>query len=126
VLLGVGSAAVGATVANALSLVAVLVGVAVTRTRAECPVDVVVVVVVVGEAVASASTAAATGTLLDAVADALRELTFPPDEAVVLWRAECAVAFFAVVESVLLDAVELLAELLADALPAPEPAPVSA
>ncbi|KDE99575.1 hypothetical protein Y900_011640 [Mycolicibacterium aromaticivorans JS19b1 = JCM 16368] len=69
--------------------------------------------------------AAAAGASLAAADDALRELTFAPDDVTALWRAECAVDFLTAVESVALDVVELLSELLAEVLPAPE-APVSA
>ncbi|AKK29821.1 hypothetical protein [Mycobacterium sp. EPa45] len=101
-------------------------------TRAECPVvaglgtAAAVVVVVVVSMAAVSTAAAATGALLAAADDALRELTFPPDEVAAPLRAECPVAFFVAVESVLFDDVELPSELLAEALPAPDPAPVSA
>jgi hypothetical protein len=85
------------------------------------------VVVAVDVSVAAVSTAAATtGVLLVAAGDALREPTFPADELAAPLRAECAVAFFAAVESLVLDDVELPSELFAEALPAPDPAPLSA
>ncbi|PND55016.1 hypothetical protein CRM90_25055 [Mycobacterium sp. ENV421] len=69
--------------------------------------------------------AAAAGVSLAVADDALRALTFPPDDVTALWRAECAVDFLTAVESVALDDVELPSELLAVDLPAAE-APVSA
>ncbi|GAY14096.1 hypothetical protein MSZK_08220 [Mycobacterium sp. shizuoka-1] len=64
--------------------------------------------------------------VLAAAAAALRELRFPPEEVTSLARAECAVDFVVVVEAVAVEDAELLSELAADALPAPDPAPVSA
>ncbi|WP_149441012.1 hypothetical protein [Mycolicibacterium sp. P1-5] len=85
------------------------------------------VVVAVAVSMAAVSTAAAaTGVLLVAAGDALREPTFPLDEVAAPLRAECAVAFLVAAESLLLDGVELLSELFAEALPAPDPAPLSA
>lgn len=109
----------------------VVVTAAPAGTRAEWPVDIagVVVVVVVVALVASAdpvsTAAAAAGASLGATDDALRELTFPPEDVTALFRAERAVDFFTAVESVALDDDELLSELVAEALPAPD-APVSA
>lgn len=96
--------------------------------RAEWPVDDVSAAVAVAVAVwvAVVSTTAAAGALLAAAVDALRELTFPPDEVVALLRAEWAVAFAAVDEPVAVEDDEPLSELADDVLPAPEPAPVSA
>ncbi|BBX05508.1 hypothetical protein [Mycolicibacterium aichiense] len=85
-----------------------------------------VVAVALAVSADSVSTAAAAaGASLAVADDALRALTFPPDDVTALWRAERAVDFLTAVESVLLDDVELLSELVAEALPAPE-APVSA
>ncbi|ORB50909.1 hypothetical protein BST42_19340 [Mycolicibacterium rhodesiae] len=98
-------------------------------TRAECAVDVAgvgfVVVVALTDSVDPVSTAAAAaGVSLTVADDALRELTFPPDDVTELWRAEWAVDFLGAVESLVLDDVEP-SELAEVALPDPE-APVSA
>ncbi|MCX2932053.1 hypothetical protein ORI20_17385 [Mycobacterium sp. CVI_P3] len=97
----------------------------VAGTRAERPVP-ELAVVVTEVSVASAATVVVAVTLLAAAGDTLRELTFPPDEETALLRAECAVVFFAVAESLAVEDAELLSEPLEDALPAPDPAPVSA
>jgi hypothetical protein len=127
------AAGTAAAVVDEVSLpVGAVVSVAAVRTRAEWPVDgvvvvaVVVVAVAVSVAVVSVATAAVAGALLAAAAGDLRELVFSPDEVAALARAEWAVAFFAVVESLAVEEAELLSELPADALPAPDPAPVSA
>jgi hypothetical protein len=113
VLLGVELAAAGEELPSAAAC-----------TRAECPVD-DWAAVAVAVSVTSVSTTAA-GALLAAAGDALRELVFPPDEVAALLRAEWAVVFFAVVESLALEDAELLSEPAEDVLPPPDPAPVSA
>jgi hypothetical protein len=108
---GDGSAAGTAAAVEDVSLAdAVVVSAATACTRAEWPVD--------DEATA--------GALLAAAADALRELRFPSDELAALVRAEWAVAFFAVDESVAVEDADPLSELADAVLPAPELAPVSA
>ncbi|TGD89710.1 hypothetical protein BayCH28_03675 [Mycolicibacterium sp. CH28] len=77
-------------------------------------------------AAVSVATAAAAVALLAEFGEVLRALTFPPDDVTALARAEWAVLLVAVVESLPPVVVEPLSELLAEAFPAPDPAPVSA
>ncbi|APE17924.1 hypothetical protein BOH72_24350 [Mycobacterium sp. WY10] len=74
---------------------------------------------------AAVSTGATAEAPLAAADDALSELMPSLDKVAAPARAECAMDLF-VVDPALLDDVELCSELLAEALFAPDPAPVSA